>query len=194
MFRNYRNKRFKIISEFVTGNKILDVGYACASNPFLEDYFVVGFDQIERQDQQIHYDEYYLGDISTISADLAGQAFDTIICGELIEHLENPYALLRDLKNLLKRNGTLIITTPNPISMPMIICEFLQLDFGFYNADHTYAFLPRWVKRLLQRTGLSLKEIKGGGLWLPWGSFSGLPSIFCYQIVYVAQKVEYGGP
>jgi 2-polyprenyl-3-methyl-5-hydroxy-6-metoxy-1,4-benzoquinol methylase len=39
------------------------------------------------------------------------EKFDRIICGELLEHLEDPDALLLKLKSLLKPNGRLFLTT-----------------------------------------------------------------------------------
>ena len=44
-----------------------------------------------------------------------GRQFDTIIAGEIIEHLENPWAVFyKAVRKHLKRGGQLIITTPNP--------------------------------------------------------------------------------
>jgi SAM-dependent methyltransferase len=39
--------------------------------------------------------------------------FDVIITSETIEHVESPIGFLRDLKRILKDDGTLIMTTPN---------------------------------------------------------------------------------
>jgi 2-polyprenyl-3-methyl-5-hydroxy-6-metoxy-1,4-benzoquinol methylase len=41
------------------------------------------------------------------------KSFDVITCIEVIEHLENPSLLVRELYRTLKPNGTLIISTPN---------------------------------------------------------------------------------
>ncbi|MDI6807226.1 MAG: class I SAM-dependent methyltransferase [Candidatus Aenigmarchaeota archaeon] len=40
-------------------------------------------------------------------------SFDTVIAGELIEHLVNPEKFLRESNRILRKNGILIITTPN---------------------------------------------------------------------------------
>ncbi len=37
--------------------------------------------------------------------------YDKVVCGELLEHLEDPKALLKKLKGLLKKGGTLFLTT-----------------------------------------------------------------------------------
>lgn len=40
-------------------------------------------------------------------------SFDTLIAGELIEHLSNPEDFLKESKRVLKPNGKIIISTPN---------------------------------------------------------------------------------
>jgi len=39
--------------------------------------------------------------------------YDIIICSETLEHLRNPVKALKNMKNLLKDGGSIIITTPN---------------------------------------------------------------------------------
>lgn len=43
--------------------------------------------------------------------------FDAVVAIEIIEHLENPFAFVRECKKLLKKDGYLFITTPNVESM-----------------------------------------------------------------------------
>ncbi|CAN5286253.1 class I SAM-dependent methyltransferase [soil metagenome] len=50
--------------------------------------------------------------------------YDFITCGEVIEHVENPVAMLKQFRSLLADNGTVFISTP--INAPMI--------------DHIYLF------------------------------------------------------
>jgi SAM-dependent methyltransferase len=47
----------------------------------------------------------------------ADNAFDLIYCGDGIEHLENPFALLRELARVLAEGGSLIVVTPHYTSM-----------------------------------------------------------------------------
>jgi len=43
----------------------------------------------------------------------AGREFDVVFCGEVIEHVFSPDAVLSDLKALLRPGGVLILSTPN---------------------------------------------------------------------------------
>ena len=43
----------------------------------------------------------------------AGREFDVVFCGEVIEHVFSPDAVLSDLKILLRPGGVLILSTPN---------------------------------------------------------------------------------
>jgi len=52
-----------------------------------------------------------VADVETM--DLQKQ-FDTVIAGEIIEHLENPGLFLRNMHRHLKPAGVIIVSTPNP--------------------------------------------------------------------------------
>jgi SAM-dependent methyltransferase len=61
-------------------------------------------------------DHYWSLDLNTTSvAETAptGTRYDVIFCGEVLEHLFSPDALLRDLRVLLQPSGILILSTPN---------------------------------------------------------------------------------
>jgi SAM-dependent methyltransferase len=61
-------------------------------------------------------DHYWSIDLNTTSvAETApeGALYDVIFCGEVIEHLFSPDALLRDLRTLMQPSGILILSTPN---------------------------------------------------------------------------------
>jgi len=47
----------------------------------------------------------------------ADGAFDLVICGDGIEHLENPFALFREFARVLADGGTLVVATPNYLNL-----------------------------------------------------------------------------
>lgn len=56
--------------------------------------------------------------------------FDLVTCTEVIEHLENYHAVLRDACRILRPGGVLIVTTPNVLN---IRSRIRYLLFGFFN-------------------------------------------------------------
>ena len=61
-------------------------------------------------------------DLNTHFSERIGHGtFDAIIAIEIIEHLENPLAFIRECKKVLKDNGYLLISTPNILCSESLI-------------------------------------------------------------------------
>jgi 2-polyprenyl-3-methyl-5-hydroxy-6-metoxy-1,4-benzoquinol methylase len=183
----YERKRQLQIAKRVTGARVLDIGFAWNPNPFLKQHgcSVVGYDLI-RPSGEVPYDELIQGDVHDIDGVLEGRRFDAAIMGNVIEHLEEPYRALRAIHPLLEEDGQLILSTPNPLAMPILLFELARARSFFYGESHSYYFLPRWIRRMLERTGYRLDEIVPVGLWL-----TGVPcpAVMSACLTYVAKKV-----
>jgi ubiquinone/menaquinone biosynthesis C-methylase UbiE len=59
-------------------------------------------------------------------------SFDAVLSTEGIEHLENRHAYLRELFRVLKSGGTLLVTTPNTVSLRSRVRFF---GSGFFHQD-----------------------------------------------------------
>jgi SAM-dependent methyltransferase len=59
-------------------------------------------------------------------------SFDAVFCVEGIEHLENRFAFLREVWRVLRPGGTLVLTTPNIVSLRSRV-RFL--GSGFFHKD-----------------------------------------------------------
>ena len=72
--------------------------------------------------------------------------FDFVLMAEVIEHLRNPYAILRDISRVLKTGGGLILSTPNILNVKSRMRFLVEgsfeyfreppLDHVAYNARH----------------------------------------------------------
>ena len=185
--RAYEGRRLKMMASEVTGPRILDIGYAHQPSPYLAGEEVVGLDlESVAPSAAPNYTERLVGDATKLASTLGDRQFDTIICGELIEHLEEPYAFLRQFHTALAPGGTLVLSTPNPLGFPVVVAEALRSKRFFYSHDHLYLFTPRWVERMLTRTGFRLQAMKPVGLWLPRGYVPWSPVSLSYIVVYVA--------
>ena len=58
--------------------------------------------------------------------------FDAVFSVEGIEHLENPFGFLREVRRVLRTRGTLVLTTPNTVSLRSRV-RFL--GSGFFHQD-----------------------------------------------------------
>jgi len=77
--------------------------------------------------------------------DLESESFDCVVSIEAVEHLENPWHLVREANRVLKTQGTLILTTPNILS---IRSRLSYLLYGY----------PNYFHYMVQRDSCSKKE------------------------------------
>jgi len=190
---DYELRRLQLISKNIDNYflhdkhvKILDIGFARKPNKFLLDnplYNVTGLDQ-KKNDSNIHYHSEIAGD-ATEDLSYLGK-FDVIIAGAFIEHIENPYQFLRNMKMIAHDNTLLIISTPNPVGIPTLLFELISSLKYFYNHSHLYYITPRWVQRMLRHSGWKPVKLIGVGayfikFWFP------VPYTLSYDIIYVSK-------
>ncbi len=89
--------------------------------------------------------------------------FDVISCIEVIEHLENPRQIVRDLARALKPDGLLVLTTPNNESWRSILSyvfrgHFVAFTDSSYPA-HITALNQVDIYRILKECGFSRMEV-----------------------------------
>ncbi len=99
-----------------------------------------------------------VADVETM--DLCRQ-FDTIIAGEIIEHLENPGIFLRNMRRHLRPAGTLIVSTPNPFYQGQV-WKIWRYGQPAVHEDHTNWQDPTTLHALLKRTGFEVID----GYWI----------------------------
>ncbi|MCX8070602.1 MAG: class I SAM-dependent methyltransferase [Thermodesulfovibrionales bacterium] len=153
----------------IQANSILDVG--CARGLLGEilkkrqDCIVEGIDidknLIEWAKKRL--DRAILGDIEKIvGTDELGQ-YDCIICGDVLEHLYNPYDVLMRLKKHLKKEGLLIATVPN-VNNWAVIYEMLNgrwdyVPFSILSGTHIRFFTRDNILEIFKDSGYEIKEL-----------------------------------
>jgi 2-polyprenyl-3-methyl-5-hydroxy-6-metoxy-1,4-benzoquinol methylase len=185
--RSYEDRRLRIMAEEARGPRVLDLGYAHSPNPYLvqrRELQVTGVDLEPTTDSGYH--DTLCADVTQLPGPLGERRFDSVLAGELIEHLEDPYDFLRRTRDLLAPGGRIVLSTPNPLSFPMVICELAGDRKHFYSKYHTYSFPPRWVERMLAIAGFELLRTRAVGLWCPGVVIPWAPTTLSYQNVYVA--------
>lgn len=61
------------------------------------------------------------------------ESFDYVVCLEVIEHLDNPYALCQELRRVLRKDGRIYISTPNILNLRSRVKFLLDGSFLYYN-------------------------------------------------------------
>jgi SAM-dependent methyltransferase len=88
----------------------------------------------------------YESDITAIPVDSA--SFDAIVCTEVIEHVPDPVAAIREMSRILKPGGRVFLTAP--------LASFLhQEPYHFYGG-----YTPYWYRRFLPEVGIDVEEIE----------------------------------
>jgi len=88
--------------------------------------------------------------------------FDAVHFSHLIEHVPDPKALLLEIRRILKRDGRMILTTPNAGGFQARAAK------GTWRSaipDHIYLFTKKTMKTLLERTEYKIiKQLSWGGI------------------------------
>jgi len=94
---------------------------------------------------------------------LPPQPADVVVAVETIEHLENPWAFLRQLAGIAAPGGLVIVTTPNQLSALSLITLVVKQRFSaFQDAHypaHRTALLASDLARAVASAGLELLEV-----------------------------------
>ena len=97
---------------------------------------------------------FMVGDVQKLDMK---DSFDAIICSEVLEHLQDPSTVLARMKKVLKKNGVLLLTTPNgfgPYEMRKVVIPKMK---------KISVQLRKILKGLLKAAGLFnlIKKLKG---------------------------------
>lgn len=82
--------------------------------------------------------------------------FDAIRLYHVIEHLDDPFLCISLIKKKLKRNGELIVGTPNIKSLLGFI--FKSYWYNLDSPRHLYLFSPGTLKRLIKEQNLKIDK------------------------------------
>jgi len=77
---------------------------------------------------------------------------DRAVCFSVVEHVDDPLALLRDIRDLVRPGGELLLSTPNREDW---LLELLPAEYGafFYRKVHFWYFNAASLAELVRRAG-----------------------------------------
>lgn len=84
----------------------------------------------------------------------ASGAFDSILAGEVIEHVSNPKAFLDECRRVLRDNGVLALSTPNKKSW------LNRLTHSYEMPLHISLFEPEGLRTILDNCGFTIQKLE----------------------------------
>ncbi len=174
---------------------IVDIGYAQLPNPDLkkDGATVFGVDILEKPSP---YDTTFKIDLNTQKLPFEDGSIDAVTMGCTLAHVANPLRLLADINRILKPDGILVLSSPNP-NYYWENC--MNIFFGYFSTrvsklkleEHFYDFTRYNIRSCALVTGFTLRRETGAGfaivktpIRLNVERFPGI----AYEIVYTMQK------
>ena len=146
------------LPQLVKGPRILDVGFA--NNPdglhrALRDRFddVWGIDLNAEAVHALDLPNTFVGDAQAIDLD---ESFDSVVAGEVIEHLEDPGRFLASAAEHLAPGGRIVLSTPQPFALLNIAYAWKNYPKTCSNPEHTLWMCPQTIQVLAERMGLRI--------------------------------------
>ncbi len=165
--------RFKSINKHLKGEEILDIG---STEGYIHNLFVEA--NKNKKFYTLDVDGNPDFKVNLNNPKNLNKKFDTIIVGEILEHVENPSNLLRFCFNHLKKGGRLVLTTPNAIGL-----QYIRSPSWCVNSDnfdqHIQAFTMPMLNLLFEKVGLKvLNEGYINAFWMNRNPLQLIPEMF----------------
>ncbi len=176
MNKNDRNKYYSHVrpemSEFVLkdAKKILDIG--CGEGQFSMQFrdraetWGVEMNPDIAKEAQKHLFKVFAGDISSNLNNLPNNYFDCIVFNDVLEHMTDPYSLLKEIKSKLSPTGVIVCSIPNIrhisiIKKYLIKGQWKYEDFGIMDRTHFRFFTYKSIIEMFTDSGYDMLKIKG---------------------------------
>lgn len=169
------NKVIEIV-ENNPGAKLLDLGSGCgglskrAKDKGLK---VIALDADEKAFRHKSEIEFRQGDLNE-GLPFEDQSFDYVTMLEVIEHLQNPYFVLREINRVLRPKGTFFLSTPNVLNLKSRFRFFFEGTYDYFREPplelsyvfnepflnvHLFAYKYPELEYILFDTGFKIQNI-----------------------------------
>lgn len=158
----------KLLDAVGTGKRVLELG--CSSGylakPLRErGNTIVGveLDAEAAREAEQWCERVIVGDLETAPLPLEPASFDVLLCGDVIEHLRDPVAVLARLRPLLKPGGRLVLSTPNianwAMRLSLLAGRWRYTDRGFLDHTHVHFFTRATLVEAVQDAGYRVERV-----------------------------------
>ena len=171
-------------------SRVLDVG--CSGGLLAElmrerGHRVTGIDVVESPETTKRVDEFFQADLELGIPEVVGTDYDLVIAADVLEHVRNSDALLREIGARLGVGGKVVISVPNfghwyPRARTVLgIFDYDQR--GILDKTHVRFFTRRSLLRMIKKNGFVVTRMQMTGL--PVDVVAGRRSLFKRVVVAV---------
>jgi ubiquinone/menaquinone biosynthesis C-methylase UbiE len=167
------NRRFKEVGKFIepAGGKLLDIGSADGifTKVILDKSkanLMIGVDVLEhsvdwakkhwKKEKKLQFEVADAHELSFKSA-----SFDAVFAIEVLEHVYEPVAVLKEIKRVLKKNGYAVFLVPAETLLFRVIWFFWTKGKGkVWKGTHVHAYSGDFLVQLAKAVGFKIEEEK----------------------------------
>ena len=107
--------------------------------------------------------------VSSLSPDLKlDEKFDVVVCGDILEHLAVPHAVLSAIRTWLNPGGFLFVSLPNvaniTVRLSLLFGRFEYADRGILDRDHLNFFTRKSARAMLSSEGFRVERIAASAM------------------------------
>jgi 2-polyprenyl-3-methyl-5-hydroxy-6-metoxy-1,4-benzoquinol methylase len=125
---------------------------------------VVDFDPGAQDLARENGHEYFCGRIEDFETD---RKFDLVLLLNLIEHVEDPLAILKKIRSILSPKGVVLVKTPNHEALDARVFRHKNWG-GFHSPRHWVIFTKESFQKIASTAGLKIREFsytQGAPFW-----------------------------
>lgn len=169
-YNNIRHEMLKYIPD--TATKILDVG--CGDGSFgkvlkehdYEQVWGIEYTAKEAEKAKNVLDRVYSGPCEEYIPELPESYFDVIFFNDVLEHLVDPYSVLREIRSKLSSDGVVISSIPNvryhnTFMKVLFNKDWKYEDYGVMDRTHLRFFTSKSILRMYREAGYKVELHEG---------------------------------
>ncbi|NNC69991.1 MAG: class I SAM-dependent methyltransferase [Flavobacteriaceae bacterium] len=194
----YSNDRQEMLNYLPKdAKKILDIG--CSNGSFAttvkeknsaEVWGIEFMDQEAKKAEQT-LDKVFSGPCEDFLDELPDDYFDVVYCNDVLEHLVDPYLVLKKIKKKLAKGGVVISSIPNirfhSVLIPLIFNKkFEYQNFGVMDKTHLRFFTKKSIRNMYENLGYEILIHEGINRT---GSIR--PILYNIPLLFLANDIRY---
>lgn len=111
-------------------------------------------------------DKVLVGDIADLMCEFPLASFDAVYFNDSLEHMVDPFTVLRDIKKYVKPGGFILVSLPNVRYIRNLFelvfkKDWVYRDHGVLDRTHLRFFTKKSAARMFEEAGLRVEVVRG---------------------------------